>query len=85
MAATAVLALVPAFLLALFGQKYVIRGLRIKKTTTQRRKRYDKTRRRALATSSPLPACWPPATPAPGGQGLRIDYEPARSRTPRSP
>ncbi len=29
MAATAVLALVPAFLLALFGQKYVIRGLRI--------------------------------------------------------
>ena len=29
MAATAVMALVPAFLLALFGQKYVIRGLRI--------------------------------------------------------
>jgi multiple sugar transport system permease protein len=29
MSATAVLALVPAFLLTLFGQKYVIRGLRI--------------------------------------------------------
>ena len=29
MSATAVMALVPAFLLALFGQKYVIRGLRI--------------------------------------------------------
>ena len=29
MAATAVMALVPAFLIALFGQKYVIRGLRI--------------------------------------------------------
>jgi multiple sugar transport system permease protein len=29
MAATAVLALVPAFLLTLFGQKYVIRGLKI--------------------------------------------------------
>jgi multiple sugar transport system permease protein len=29
MAATAVMALLPAFLLALFGQKYVIRGLRI--------------------------------------------------------
>lgn len=29
MAATAVMALVPAFLLALFGQKYVIRGLRL--------------------------------------------------------
>ena len=29
MAATAVMALVPAFLVALFGQKYVIRGLRI--------------------------------------------------------
>ena len=28
-AATAVMALVPAFLIALFGQKYVIRGLRI--------------------------------------------------------
>ena len=31
MAATAVMALVPAFLIALFGQKYVIRGLRILK------------------------------------------------------
>jgi multiple sugar transport system permease protein len=29
MAATAVLALVPAFLLTLFGQKYVIQGLKI--------------------------------------------------------
>jgi multiple sugar transport system permease protein len=29
MSATAVLALVPAFVLTLFGQKYVIRGLRI--------------------------------------------------------
>jgi multiple sugar transport system permease protein len=29
MAATAVMALLPAFLIALFGQKYVIRGLRI--------------------------------------------------------
>src|SRR5206468_991052 len=29
MAATAVMALLPAFLLALFGQKYVIRGLRV--------------------------------------------------------
>ena len=29
MAATAVMALLPAFLVALFGQKYVIRGLRI--------------------------------------------------------
>jgi multiple sugar transport system permease protein len=29
MAATSILALVPAFLLTLFGQKYVIRGLRI--------------------------------------------------------
>src|ERR1044071_6673703 len=29
MAATAVMALAPAFLVALFGQKYVIRGLRI--------------------------------------------------------
>jgi multiple sugar transport system permease protein len=29
MSATAVLALVPAFLLTLFGQKYVIRGLKI--------------------------------------------------------
>jgi multiple sugar transport system permease protein len=29
MSATAILALVPAFLLTLFGQKYVIRGLRI--------------------------------------------------------
>jgi len=29
MAATAVMALLPAFLLALFGQKYVIRGLRL--------------------------------------------------------
>ena len=29
MAATAVMALLPAFVLALFGQKYVIRGLRL--------------------------------------------------------
>jgi multiple sugar transport system permease protein len=29
MSATAVLALVPAFLLTLFGQKYVVRGLKI--------------------------------------------------------
>jgi multiple sugar transport system permease protein len=29
MSATAILALVPAFILTLFGQKYVIRGLRI--------------------------------------------------------
>jgi len=29
-AATAVMALVPAFLIALFGQKYVIRGLRFR-------------------------------------------------------
>jgi multiple sugar transport system permease protein len=29
MSATAMLALVPAFLLTLFGQKYVIRGLKI--------------------------------------------------------
>ena len=28
-AATAVMALLPAFLIALFGQKYVIQGLRI--------------------------------------------------------
>jgi multiple sugar transport system permease protein len=29
MSATAVMALVPAFVLTLFGQKYVIRGLKI--------------------------------------------------------
>jgi multiple sugar transport system permease protein len=29
MSATAVMALVPAFVLTLFGQKYVVRGLKI--------------------------------------------------------
>jgi multiple sugar transport system permease protein len=29
MSATAVMALVPAFVLTLFGQKYIIRGLKI--------------------------------------------------------
>ena len=86
MAATAVMALVPAFLLALFGQKYVIRVCA--SDGSRRDKTPDKTGRRSYAATDKMviaatAAWWPGRAPPRASDRTADRLSASPIRTPR--